>query len=300
MLPSAAELTYFIEIAACGNLSRAAERLGVTQPALSQAVRKLEDEVGVPLLIRSKTGVRLTKSGERLQQQARQLLDDWARIRGEAVVLNEEARGHYSIGCHPSVALYSLPHVLPTLLGNHPGVEISLRHDLSRKITEGVVSCRIDFGIVVNPVEHQDLVIEPICFDTVGFWTAREDSSLQKISDRDCVLICDPELMQTQTLCANLSRQGIRVRRTVESSSLEVVAALTASGVGIGVLPRRVATRIKEFALRPAGEQLPTYEDRICLIYRADGVASKGSRIVARMIRDTMRRAHEACATLDR
>ncbi|MBI3558282.1 MAG: LysR family transcriptional regulator [Deltaproteobacteria bacterium] len=198
MLPSAAELQYFIEVASTLNVSRAAERLGISQPTLSLAIQRLETSFGLPLLIRSKSGVRLTQAGQKLVTQARGLLLDWEKIRGDALKDASEVSGRYVIGCHPSVALYSLPHVLPELVEQHQGLDIKLVHDLSRKITEDVVSFKIDFGIVVNPTEHPDLVIKLLCTDEVSVWGA----SPARNAD---VLICDPELLQTQSLLKQLS-----------------------------------------------------------------------------------------------
>jgi Flp pilus assembly protein TadD len=69
------------------------------------------------------------------------------------------------------VALYSLKHFLPDLLGEFPALELNLQHDLSRRVTEAVVSLRVDIGIVVNPAPHPDLVLRKLCTDEVTFWT---------------------------------------------------------------------------------------------------------------------------------
>src|SRR5687768_10713261 len=116
MIPSSADLTYFLEVAATRNISRAAERLGITQPALSLALKRLENTIGTELLIRTKVGVQLTKPGVRVAARARDLIDEWHKLRNDALRDEHEISGRYCIGCHPSVALYSLPHFLPNLL----------------------------------------------------------------------------------------------------------------------------------------------------------------------------------------
>ena len=151
MIPSPAELNYFVEIASTLNISRAAERLGISQPSLSLAVKRLEDAVGVDLLIRSKSGVNLTRAGQKFVAQARQLLDEWDRLSSEAIRGESQLTGRYVIGCHPSVALYSLPHFLPDLLREYPEVEIKLSHSLSRQVTDDVIGFKVDFGIVNRP-----------------------------------------------------------------------------------------------------------------------------------------------------
>lgn len=284
MMPSASELQYFVEVAGTLNVSRAAERLGISQPTLSLAIQRLEGGIGTPLLIRTKSGVKLTHAGQKLVAQARALLLDWERIRSDALRDEEEIRGRYTIGCHPSVALYSLPGFLPKLLEDNPNLEVKLSHDLSRKITEDVISFKVDFGIVVNPWEHPDLVIKPIAKDEVTLWAAKKPSALQDPSTGKAVLICDPELLQSQSILKQLSKRGLDFERTLTSSNLEVITGLVAAGAGVGILPSRVATRIKALGLTPVWKDSPKFLDRICLIFRADAQRSKASRLLARTI----------------
>jgi DNA-binding transcriptional LysR family regulator len=188
----------------------------------------------------------------------------------------QELRGRYVLGCHPSVALYTLPRLLPGVLRSHPALELKLAHDLSRRIAEDVISFKIDFGIVVNPPPHPDLVIRKLFTDEVSFWIA----AAAKPAELD-TLICDPELVQTQKLLRQLGRAGLHFRRTVTSSNLEVIQALVAAGAGVGILPARVATRVKTPAIRPLGKNLPGFHDEICLVYRADLQNSAASRSLA-------------------
>ena len=278
MLPSPAELTYFVEVANTLNISRASERLGISQPTLSLAIKRLEHSFGVPLLIRSKTGVKLTQAGQNLLMHARTLITDWQNLRGDALKTETEVRGQYSIGCHPSVAVYSLPTFLPRLLKENPELDLRLVHDLSRKITEDVISFKVDFGIVVNPTEHPDLVIKLLCKDEVSLWI-----STGKDPDTS-VLICDPELLQTQALLKLLSRRERPFKRTITSPNLEVITSVVAAGAGVGILPGRVATHLRALGLKPFEKDGPRIQDRICLIYRADAQKSFSGKTLARAI----------------
>jgi LysR family transcriptional regulator, cell division regulator len=274
-IPNPSDLQYFLEVTHTSNLSRAAERLGISQPALSLAMQRLEEAFGVPLLIRSKTGVKTTHSGQRLAQQTRLLLQEWEKIRESATRDQIEVSGNFSIGCHPSVALYSLPGILPELLKRHPRLEVRLAHDLSRRVTEDVISFRLDFGIVVNPVPHPDLVILELCTDEVSLWSVpNADQS---------TLIFDPDLVQSQSLIKQLTRKGLRFSRQLSSSSLELIASLTAQGVGVGVLPSRVARQKKHPKLQPLPDS-PTFSDQVCLVYRADAQKSRSSRAITEAI----------------
>lgn len=289
MIPSASELQYFIEVTNTLNVSRAAERLGISQPTLSLAIRRIESAFGAPLLIRTKSGVKLTHAGHKLVTQARSLLHEWDKIRGDALRDETEIRGRYVLGCHASVALFSLPSFMASLLEANPSLEIKLVHDLSRRITEDVISFKVDFGIVVNPWQHPDLIIKPITRDDVTLWVAKNPTSLQDRASGQAVLICDPDLIQSQSILKQLAKSGLEFKRILTTSSLEVVTALVASGAGIGILPTRVAQRIPAQGLKPLLKDGPRFHDTISLIYRADAQKSKASRLLAKTLEEGIR-----------
>ena len=268
MLPSPSDLTYFIEVATVLNLSRAAERLGLSQPSLSLSIQRLEHEIGAQLFIRSKKGVSLTSAGKVLLTSSRELMHKWESIRERALSSETQVKGVVKIGCHPSVALYSLPGFLPQILNQFKELEIQLLHDLSRKIVERIISLEIDLGIVVNPVKHPDLVIHKLCEDEVTYWTASDKSfNSNNINSDEKVLICDPDLIQTQSLMKSKKPEYKEFNRYLTSSNLEVVTSLTASGCGIGILPGRVA------GLSPNLKRLqsaPVFKDEICLVFRIE------------------------------
>ncbi len=275
MLPSSSDLGYFLEIVQHGNLTHAAGRLGISQPSLTLAMQRLEQSVGTPLFIRSRQGVKLTKAGDRLLLEARKLLSQWEELRQSAVDSMNEIRGRFELGCHPSVARYSLPLFLPEMLAKHPHLEIELRHDLSRNITHMVLALEIDLGIVVNPVSHPDLVMKKLAQDEVTLW---KDKSL-KNSD---VLICEPSLFQTQKLREKFKRAGIEFCRVIESSNLEVIARLVKCGAGTGILPTRVARNEDTDLMRVKGA--PTLTDEIYLIYRVENRQVRAIETISRAI----------------
>ncbi len=282
-LPAPHDIRYFIEVAEALNLSRAADKLGVRQPTLSLAMKRLEDAVAVRLLVRSKTGVQLTRAGRRFLSRSRQLLDEWNELRALTQREETEVAGRYTLGLHPSVALGTLPLVMPRLLQTFQGLEVHLVHDSSREITELVINFQVDFGLVVNPRPHPDLTITHLYDDEFTLWGARVPSTLQNLDDERCVLICDPDLSQSQQVMRALAKRKVSFRRTVRSTNLEVIAQLTAAGTGVGLLPRRVAQR--SGGLKMLSRGLPTVLDRHCLVYRTDAQRSAASRMLAKSIK---------------
>jgi len=282
MIPSSSDLSYFLEVANLLNLSRAAETLGISQPSLTLAMQRLENAVGTAILIRHKNGVTLTKAGKQLLLHARSLLQKWDSIKSETLASVHETQGSFTLGSHPSVALYSLPRFLPELLEKYPKLEIKLKHDSSRKVTEQVINLSIDIGIVVNPVKHPDLVIKKIDDDKITLWRSAGKRDIQDIHSGRALFICDPDLMQTQTILRKLKKLGVNHTRLLTTNNLEVIAELTANGCGIGILPSHIA-HSKNLVKIP---KAPFYDDEVCLLYHGSNRDIKAIQVIVNAIKE--------------
>lgn len=278
--PNANDLYYLVTVAETQNISRAAERLGITQPSLSASIKRLETQLDCLLLIREKRGVRLTKEGSKLVQNSKSLLNQWEDISHSIHESQNTISGTYSLGCHVSVSLYTLKYFIPQLFNKHPNLNINLIHNHSGLITERVINGEIDLGLVVNPVSHPDLVIRDLGKDIVTTWTNKK-----KINNNVKTLIYDPELLQSQALVKELQKQKIVFTRYIRSKSLEVILDLVSYGAGIGILPSRVANNSIE-KLSIAHPKLKGFNDRFCLIYRGDTVKTESFRALTDAIMD--------------
>jgi DNA-binding transcriptional LysR family regulator len=285
MLPSAAELEYFQEVSHSLNLSRAAERLGISQPSLSLAIRRLEQTMGATLLIRHKHGVSLTQAGKQLLLHVRQLLQFWESTKSKALASQEEIQGRFIVGCNSVIAIYRVASFLPDLLEKHPRLEINLQHDLSQKITEQVINLSIDIGIVINPVKHPDLIIRKLGYDETGFWIGSGNRKIQDPYSENAVVVCNPNSIQAQALLLQCKKVGIHFKRVVTTESMEVVANLTANGCGIGIIPARVAKSLHPRKLKPI-PKLPNYSDELCLIYRNENRSIKAIQAIVTAIKE--------------
>ena len=281
MTPSPADLTYFVEVANVLNLSRAAELLGISQPSLTLAMQRLEDSVGTILLVRHKRGVSLTKAGKQLLAHTRQLLQQWDTIKSQTLASVHDVQGSFTIGCHSSVALCIAPRFLAALMEKYPKLEIQLLHDVSRKITEQVLNLTIDIGIVVNPVKHLDLIIKHLDDDEVTLWRSQSPNNIQDLNSGEAILLCDPDLLQTQAILKKLKKEGINYARIITSTNLEVIAELTRSGCGVGILPANVA-RPRNLVKIP---RAPVNQDEICLLYRGENRDVKAMQVITEAIK---------------
>lgn len=275
MLPTSTDLHYFLHIAHLGNLTHAAQSLGIAQPSLTLAMQRLEQSLGVELFIRSRKGVKLTKAGEKLLSETRRLLDSWDTLKQQVLQTMGEVRGRFSLGCHASVGHYSLPLFLPALLKKYPHLEIHLQHDLSRHILQKILNLEVDLGIVVNPTPHPDLVLKSLGKDDVTLWRSAQATN-------EDVLVCDPNLFQTQYIMQRLKKHGFHFERTISSTNLEVIGNLIKSGAGIGILPGRVASTFSPRLKQVKGA--PIFSDEIFLAYRTENRNVKALQVLSKSI----------------
>ncbi|QDP73292.1 LysR family transcriptional regulator [Legionella israelensis] len=251
------DIKYFIVVSETLNVTRSSEIIGISQPALSYAIKRLERKLGGALFIRLKNGVQLTKLGEEFQKRSHRLLYEWEQAQNIANPESGLVQGSYTIAIHPSVALYTLEFFLPKLQIDFPKLDFNFIHGLSREMAEKVISWEADFGIIVNPIEHPDLVIRKLCIDEVTIFYAQ---------DAQDKLIYDKNLVQSQYILKKI-KQKIHFSGMLNSSNLEVVAKLASLGLGYGILPTRVASQYHHLIkLKDA----PVFRDEICLVYRPE------------------------------
>jgi DNA-binding transcriptional LysR family regulator len=287
VLPTATDLSYFLAVVDTLNIRRAAERLRIAQPSLSTAMQRLEVAIGSPLLTRTNSGVQLTRAGQRLVPKIRALLDEWEKVCSEAAADEAEIRGRYVLGCPEGVALYTLPLALPELLRAHSTLEIEFVHGGSYRITDDVITGKIDFGIVANPARHPDLVIKRICSDEVRMWVSGSPDRTQDPRSGEAVLVSVPAFIDL----GQIRSAGVSFARTITTRSHHVVATLVAAGIGIGILPGRVAALFSTSGIRPLPREMFHLEHEICFVYRSDAHRLLGSRRLAQEIEAALQRA---------
>ena len=261
------DIKYFVTVSETLNITRASEIIGISQPALSYAIKRLENELGGQLLLRLKNGIQLTKLGEEFKQRSRRVLHEWQQAQNIADPASGMMYGSYHIAAHPSVALYTFEHFMPQLQVDFPGLNFNFIHGLSREMTEKIISWEADFGIIVNPVKHPDLVIRKLYHDEVTLFHTKKNQAK---------LIYDENLNQSQYLLKKLHKK-LDFDGTLTSSNLEVVAKLTSLGLGYGLLPTRVAQQYKQLTkLKDA----PVFKDEICLVYRPEKHSNANSKAI--------------------
>lgn len=271
-------LRYFRAIAEVGNLTSAAKKLGVAQSTLTAAVKKLEENLGSTLLLRNPRGVTVTPTGRALAGAAVEILakveETEQRIRG----LECEDVGRFVIGCHESLGAYFLPAFMRGFLDSSTsaGIELEVWNGTSADVREAVLSREVHFGLVVCPQPHDELVMIDAFRDAVAL-VARRDGLAQPASReliearlRSEPLVYAGRVEQCRQIVDALASLGVVSSRQLITGDLELTKSLVLAGVGVGILPRRVANYGHEGELVVLHPSLPQIPDRIQLLFRAD------------------------------
>ncbi len=276
-------LRYFREIARAGSLSAAARALAVSQPTLTAAMNRLESEFRTRLLIRDHAGVQLTETGRALLADSTRILELVEEARTAIDGIEHGDAGGFILDCHESLGAYFLPTFIPSFVARYPLIDLTLWNGTSAGVTRAVVAREVQFGLIVNPLPHPDLVLIPLFEDAVDLLAVASGhegeavppfacSSLEAAEDRlrTGPLVLAGRVDQCAQLLDRLAADGMASPRRLHCGDLELVKAIISSGFGVGLLPRRVAAYGQPGRLRRVHASLPHIPDTICLAFRAD------------------------------
>lgn len=247
-------LRYFVAVAEELHFGRAAERIGVAQPALSQQVRRLEGLVGTELLARSTRSVALTPAGEALLPHARQAIAEADRAVAAAGRAARGEIGHITVGFIETAAVSLVPAAVRSFRGRHPGVDLTLRELPVDAQLAGLRTGSLDLAIVRGPLAANDLEVEPVAdyrllaavpathrFAGAGAIAVRElaEEPLVVLS-REAV----PGLYDQVIALLTTPRHSARIAQEV--NSIPALLGLVAAGLGIAVMPDAVRSLSRE------------------------------------------------------
>jgi DNA-binding transcriptional LysR family regulator len=283
---------YFVAVAEELHFRRAAERLHLAQPGLSQQVRKLEVELGVDLLYRTKRGVSLTAAGSLFLDEARRLLrhaDEAARTARNARVgtIGRLRLGHV-VDAVPAV----LPRAIAAFAANYPGIEIVPEAVPARRAVEDVRNGRLDIAVVALPAPATGMKVTPFAVErTVAavadrhVLSGRSEIAIADLEDMPLVLLpraTNPPLYDGVIAACRSAQVAPRLLEMAEPL-VEHALLIVASGLGIALLPASVSERYRTVGVtfRPLAAPAPMTE--LAFVTRAE----EGQVAVAAFLRVT-------------
>ena len=145
------ELRYIVAVSQDGNFRRAAERVFVSQPALSLAIQKLEGELGVQIFERSRTAVKVTPIGAMIVAQAQRALEEVAQLKDIASQGMDQLSGSLKVGAIYTVGPYLLPQLIPILKHKAPDMPLHMEENLTENLEDQLINGRLDVVIIALP-----------------------------------------------------------------------------------------------------------------------------------------------------
>ena len=238
------KLEIFHTVTEEGSFSRAASRLRLTQPAVSQHIRDLEVKLGRELFRRNNQGVRLTPAGELLLDYTRCILRMLAEAESAIASLKELSSGQITIGATHGVGVYLLPRWVQSFRERFPQVMVTSKTDITAGISTQVLDGRLDLGLVegelsiappLNSIPLQEIELHVVVGDKHKWWDEAE-VALSNLEDQ--AFIARPLGSHTRAWTDQLfARSGISPRIVAEFDNPEAILQAVAAGVGISLLP---------------------------------------------------------------
>lgn len=277
------QLRYLDAVARHRHFTRAAEELHVAQSALSAQIRKLEAELGVPLLERTTRSVELTQAGEVVLARARNALAEAQALRDEVEELRGLVRGTVAVGALRPAGEVNVPALLAEFKRVHPGIEIQFREGTVGDMIEQLNADALDasFALEAGPwpesIEKAELSAEELVVAVAPGHPLAEERPLRVAELDGAELIAFREGSAVRrAMDEALARAGADVRVLLEGSNETLVRALVVEGLGLAFVPRTVAElpgpRVVARSLDPP-IHLP-----VCLIWRAGRTQSPATR----------------------
>lgn len=243
------EMRYISALDKTRHFGKAAELCHVSQPTLSVAIKKVEQQIGAPLFERGATEIRPTPLGERVVTQIKRVLDETLRLEEIAEQSRDPLKGPLRVGVIYTIAPYLLPALIPVLHGLAPEMPLYLREDFTANLLPALKEGDLDVLVLALPVEMSGIVSQKVYQEPFRVvvpashpWAARKSIKSDELDGQNLLLLGSGNCFRDQVLeaCPRLQRAE-RLSGSLEGSSLETIRHMVASGAGIAVMPSSAA-----------------------------------------------------------
>lgn len=273
----------FVEIARRGSVSRAAEALFVTQPALTARLKSLERQLGASLFVRTGRGVRLSEAGRTFLPYAQRALESVAegrRLVGEAA---RGGGGQLVLGAAPAVSTYVLPAILERFHAAHPGVQLSIQTAHSEHVLDLVLREQVQVGLI-RALRHPEIESIPLYEDELVLvvdpahpFAARGSIAVEEIGGEQLILF-DKTSSYHDVTSVFFREAGVVPRGVMELDNIDAAKRMVRQGLGVALIPHTaVAEELEAGTLREVVmTDAEPVRRRIVAIRRRDAGPSTG------------------------
>ncbi|WP_027857156.1 LysR family transcriptional regulator [Marinobacterium jannaschii] len=249
---SVKQIRAFVAVASTRSFAEAATLIHLSQPALSIAIKNLEEAVGGPLLVRSTRSLALTPEGEQFLPVAQGLIQDWDGALQDLHSQFTLKRGHLSVAAMPSFAAHQLPVVLSAYRQRYPNIGIRVQDVVAEAVVDMVRSGRVELGIAFEVDAAEDLSFTPLYPEQFVAVLPPEHPLLQYDELRWPMIAAEPFLtlqapsMVRQLILESVAEQGIELDIEFESHQLVTIIRMVVCGLGLSVVPSLCIPQIEQ------------------------------------------------------
>ena len=266
-------LRSFVAVAQLGHLTRAAETLHLSQPALSSHIKALEEQFGVSLFDRTSSGMALTLSGRQLLSEAEQIIGAVQHLQHSAQELRGRPTGHLKLGTVLDPAVLRVGDLLVRALESYPQIELELHQlmssDALAKVRDGTLDASFYFG-ALPAADLRSIPLRDMCYRVampIAWADELAATSWEALTERPWIVA--PEPSSHRQLVLELFRNRAQPQRIIEADSESVIVNLVESGVGVSLIRAEIAaqsTKARRTAIWP-GSKVTT---QLWLVHAAD------------------------------
>lgn len=243
------ELRYIVALANERHFGRAAEACFVSQPTLSVAIKKLEEELGVIMFERGSSEATVTPLGKRIVEQAQRALEQVMAIKEIAKQGKDPLVGPLRFGAIYTVGPYLLPQLIPRLNKLAPNMPLLIQESYTSRLVEIMKQGELDVIVIASPIDEPGITVQPVYDEPFVVavprghpWEKRKTVASADLEKENMLLLGSGHCFRDQVLkvCPALNRAAVApgaMQKTLEGSSLETIRHMVASGVGVTVLP---------------------------------------------------------------
>lgn len=257
------QLRYFCAIADTGSFSRAAQQSHVSQPSLSQQIRKLEDELGARLFDRLGRTVRLTELGRAFLPHARTVLRDLEAARSDVVERKASISGTVCVGVIPTIGPYFLPPVLAAFSRKYPQARVTVIEEITPLLLERIRSGSMDLAIVALPLQGRTQEFQSFRLVQEKLYAVlpkqhslakRRSLSLEELHDDPFLLLRDGHCFR-ETAVAACKRARLQPRIVFESGQFSSILSMVSAGLGVSIIPAMAMEKRSGCRFVPLGDE---------------------------------------------
>lgn len=296
------ELRYIVTLAHERHFGRAAERCFVSQPTLSVAVKKLEEELGVALFERSKSTVQVTPLGEKIVEQASRVLEQAGTIKELANEGKDQLSSPLRVGAIHTIGPYLFPYLIPELAREAPQMPLYIEENLTGELRRKLRSGELDVILLALPFAEPDVLTKALYEEPFEVllpaghpWLELKEVDREVLYDDRMLMLGEGHCFRDQVLeaCPTIKSHVHQPGNTLiaEGGSLETIRHMVASGLGITVLPRS-ATGNGHYApglLETRPFKSPAPSRTVALAWRASFPRPKAIDSITRAIKATQK-----------